>query len=161
MRRHMNEMRPWNEFDQFERVFARMMGVNPRDEANGNTSHFLAIDVSEHNHTLEIRAAVPGIDPKSLDIEVEGNVLTIKGSTSQESEQEGRKYYRREVRFGSFTRSVRLPEDIDTSNVQAEFKHGILIVTIPRIQPEQPTPLKVAVRNLEAPATNEEVVAEG
>jgi HSP20 family protein len=79
-----------------------------------------------------IKADLPGIDPKDLEVSVMGNHLTIKGEREAQHEQQGRDYFQREVRYGSFARTVPLPEGVKAdNNVKASYRDGVLEITIP------------------------------
>jgi HSP20 family protein len=110
----------------------------------------LPVDVVEREHALIIRAAVPGIAPSDLDISVENQVLTIRGEVKAEDATENEKVYRREVSYGTFARSLRLSEKLNLEAIDAEFRHGMVTITIPKVVVEAPKPLKVSVRNAEA-----------
>lgn len=111
----------------------------------------LPIDVFEREGKLFVKAAVPGVKPEELDITVEENVLTIRGETKAEETTEDTKVYRREVAYGSFSRSVRLPENLDFDKIDAEFRNGLVTVSIPYLPEEKPKAVKVSVRNTDTP----------
>ena len=92
----------------------------------------LALDVLETGEHFVVKAAVPGIDPANVDISVEDDVLTIKGEFEQNDEASEESYLRRELRFGSFQRTLRLPPTVDADRAQAKFEHGVLTLTLPK-----------------------------
>jgi HSP20 family protein len=108
----------------------------------------LPVDISEKEHNFVIRAAVPGVDPKNLQITLENNILSIRGETKNVNTSEGEKIYRREVFSGTFSRSIRLPEKLDLDNVKAEFEHGMVTITVPRMPEAKPRVLQVEVKNV-------------
>jgi len=130
-----------------EEIFDHLFGTPAR--SSNNPAGTLAIDIYEQDGVLNIRAAVPGIEPKDLEIQIEKNVLTIRGETRHESESKEQKVYRREVSYGAFSRSVRLPEDLNLDAVDAEFKNGIVTISLPRLPEEKPKSVKVTVRTTE------------
>jgi HSP20 family protein len=91
-----------------------------------------AIDVYEKGDKIVAESPLPGIDPKNVKVEVEDGVLVIKGEESKKSEVEEKNYYRKEVRHGSFYRSVRLPAAVKEDKAEANFKNGILTVLMPK-----------------------------
>jgi len=107
----------------------------------------LPVDITELPNQLTVRAAVPGIHPDHLDIQVDNNVLTIRGEFTAPTFAEGEKLYRRELSYGKFARSVRLPENANVNGIQAEFAFGLVTITVPRIEPEKPTPVRISVKN--------------
>lgn len=135
----LNDIRTMDEM--FERLFARTPIQSPM-------SAVMPIDVFERNGKFTVRASVPGIDPQNLDVQIEGGVLTITGEVQHDYNDENIKVYRREVSYGSFVRSIRLPEELNLEEVDAEFKNGFVTISIPRIEPEKPKALKVNVRNV-------------
>jgi HSP20 family protein len=91
-----------------------------------------SLDLSETDGSLEVRMDVPGVDPKDLDIQVNGNLLTICGQRKEEHEEKGKTFHRVERRTGSFSRSVTLPAAVKEEGVEAQYKNGILTVTLPK-----------------------------
>jgi HSP20 family protein len=134
----------------FDQLFNEVYGSS-RPSAN-----VLPVDVLEHEDKMIVRASVPGMHPENIDVSIEDNVLTLKGETHSESEHKEAKVYRREISTGSFTRSIRLPEDLDLDNANAEFSHGLMTITIPRQEKPRRT-IKVQVNNpsIEAEARDE------
>ena len=91
-----------------------------------------SMDVSETKDVVMVKAEVPGMDPKDIQISLQEQVLTIKGEKHQEMEEKEERYYRMERSYRAFTRSVRLPVAVDGSKVTASFKSGLLTVTLPK-----------------------------
>jgi HSP20 family protein len=102
-----------------------------------------AMDVVETEDHFVLRADLPGLAENDVKIEVEDNVLTIAGERKSEHEQRSEGYYRVERAFGSFSRSLTLPEGVNADAVQASFGNGVLEVRIPK--PEQHKPRKVQI----------------
>ena len=100
------------------------------------------VDVVERDTEIVVRAEVPGIDKKDLDVSVANNTVTIKGETKKETKEEKGDYHRREISSSSFSRTVALPAAIDGANAKASFKDGVLELTLPKI--EKRHPVKVA-----------------
>ncbi len=88
------------------------------------------LDLSETESTIEVRMDVPGIKPGELDIKLTGNILTISGQRKEEYEEKGRTLYRVERRTGTFSRSVTLPCPVKEDQVNAQYRDGVLTVTI-------------------------------
>ena len=89
-----------------------------------------SVDVVRKDGDLIVRAELPGVKPEDVDITVHEGVLTISGERAAEQEEERAEYYVREVRHGSFRRSMALPEDVDEQKVRARYQDGILEVTL-------------------------------
>jgi len=88
------------------------------------------IDVAQDEHEITVRAEVPGIDPKELDLTIEGDHLVISGEKKESTEKKVRDYYQVESRYGSFKRSVKLPPGADPQLVAAEYSNGVLTVRL-------------------------------
>lgn len=148
--RTLVNLNPHSEFRAMEEALERLFGA-PVRPANVPTNGTLPLDITERENKLIVRASIPGVDPKDLDIQVEANVLTIRGESRFESEGQDEKVYRREIATGTFARSIRLPEGLDLNAVDAEFRNGVVTITLPRVIEEKPKALKVNVRTGESP----------
>lgn len=91
-----------------------------------------AVDIYEHNSNIVLKAELPGVNPKEVDIRVENNVLTLHGERKFEGEVKRDSYHRVERAYGTFSRSFTLPSVIDTERIQADYKDGILTVVLPK-----------------------------
>jgi HSP20 family protein len=102
-----------------------------------------AMDLVEADDHYVLRADLPGLSEADVNIEVEDDVLTVSGERKAEHEQRGEGYHRLERSYGSFSRSLTLPEGVDPEAVQATFDRGVLEVRIPK--PEQKKPRRVSI----------------
>jgi HSP20 family protein len=93
-----------------------------------------------------LKAELAGMDPDEIEIEVEDNVLTIKGERKFEEQVEDERYYRVERRFGSFQRSLALPQGVKPDEIQAGYEDGILTVTVPKAEEEKPKRIEVKAK---------------
>ena len=91
-----------------------------------------SLDLSETNDALVVKAEIPGIEPKEIQVSLQDQILTIKGEKRQEKEEKDEHYYRKERAYGAFARSIRLPVPVAGEKVTAEFKNGVLTVTLPK-----------------------------
>jgi len=91
-----------------------------------------SLDLSETREAFVVKAEIPGIEPKEIQVSLENQMLTIKGEKKQEKEEKDEQYYRMERGYGAFMRSVRLPAPVDGGKVAAAFKNGLLTVTLPK-----------------------------
>ena len=98
-----------------------------------------AVDVAESDKAYEIKAELPGLDEKNIEVKVANGILSIKGEKQEEKEEKEKDYYRREHSFGSFERSFQLPDNIDDAKIEATFKNGVLSVTLPKNAEAQQT----------------------
>lgn len=106
-----------------------------------------AIDLYEDKDNVIVETAVVGIDPKKVNITVEDDVLKIEGSTEHKSEVDEKNYYRKEIRSGSFIRSVALPKRVKADDAKAEYNDGILKITLPKVEDVKPKQVKVDVKS--------------
>ncbi len=106
------------------------------------------VDLVEKESAFEIAAELPGLDAKNIEVNVVGDSLTIKGEKQEQSETKNKDYHLQERRFGSFERRFRLPDTVDTSKIGAEFKAGVLTITLPKkagtATPEKKIDIKAA-----------------
>jgi HSP20 family protein len=103
----------------------------------GVTNQF-AVDVSETEDEFEVKAVLPGIHPDDLEVTFSNNTLTIRGESRQEEEKEGQHYHLRERREGTFTRSVSIPSNIKTEDIDASYQAGILTLRLPKTDEVKP-----------------------
>lgn len=105
-----------------------------------------ALDVAETPETVVVKAEVPGLDPKDVEISVTGDTLTIRGEKKEEKEEKGKSWHRVERRYGAFSRSVALPAPIDPDHVEAVSSNGLLTITIGKSKEAKPKKIEVKVR---------------
>jgi HSP20 family protein len=128
---------PNNDFaamrNMMDRLFDQSVGRLPAFRSGEDLGvSTLGLDVFETNDSYVVKAAIPGVDPSNVDISVDDDVLTIKGDFEQKDESQDENYIRRELRYGAFHRSLRLPPTVDADRANAEFEHGILKLTLPK-----------------------------
>ncbi len=99
------------------------------------------IDLVEQEKAFEMTAEMPGLDEKNIEVNVANGVLTVKGQKEEDKVEKKEDFHLRERRFGSFVRSVRLPETVNADKIEAAFKNGVLKVTLPK-KPEAQKPVK-------------------
>ena len=102
-----------------------------------------AFDISETEEHILVKADLPGMDAKDLDISITENVLTVKGEKKEEHEEKKEHYHRMERRVGSFCRSFMLPGEVESDGVEAEYKDGVLHLTIPKSEAAKPKKIEV------------------
>jgi HSP20 family protein len=103
------------------------------------------VDIYETEHELIVKADLPDIDPKDLDIRVENNVLTIRGERKFEKKVSEENYLRVERAYGAFSRSFALASTVNTEAIQAKYENGVLMLTIPKREEAKPKQIKVNV----------------
>jgi len=126
--RRSGGLRPfWREMDDFWNRFFEEMPLAER--AWGWSP---SVDISETDGNVQIKAELPGLEAKDIDVDVSGDMLTLRGEKKMEEEKEEERYYYRERYSGSFQRSFRLPSGVESDKVDAEFKNGVLTINIPK-----------------------------
>lgn len=105
-----------------------------------------ALDLSEGNESITVAVDVPGFEPKDIHVTFREGMLTIRGEKKLEVERKDEKFYRTERTQGAFTRIVRLPLAVDATKIQANFRNGVLTITLPKVAEMKGTdiPVKVA-----------------
>jgi HSP20 family protein len=103
------------------------------------------VDVYEDEQQIVLKMEVPGIDQKDIDIQIENNVLTIRGERKLEKEEKEENFQRIERRYGSFTRAFTLPTSVDPEKVSAEYVNGLLKISLAKREEAKPKQIKVAI----------------
>ena len=127
-------------FRDFDRAFRHLSNGEKTSEvpARAEPPRWVpAVESFDRDGDIVLRVELPGVSKDQLEIRMEENLLTIRGEKKDErGEQEGAKVYFRELRYGSFERSFRLPEDLEREAVKARFRDGVLELTLPVRKPE-------------------------
>lgn len=141
--------RALNPFDEMERLFERFLGrswLRPLGWENPLWSEMTrsmdvrvpSVDVIDREEEIVVRAEIPGVEKENLEVSLNDDRLSIKGSTRQEKEEkEAGEYTRREMSRGSFTRVVTLPASVDGEKAKASFRDGVLEMTLPKLKPSK------------------------
>jgi len=134
---------PWAEFERIRRGLDELsQNYNNRYQAQNKTNVFPALNIYEEADKLVVTAELPGVIADDLDLTLEGETLTIKGTRKQQH-NEKISYHRREIETGTFSRSVRLPVKIDVHNLSAQLTDGILSITLSKATHATPTKITV------------------
>lgn len=104
------------------------------------------IDMYQTPKEVVVKAALPGVKPEEVDITITGNTLTVKGETKADENIKREDYYYREHRYGAFSRAIALPQGLDTEKAEANFKDGVLTLTIPKSEQVKPKQIKVKTK---------------
>jgi HSP20 family protein len=149
----MNVVRyePWGLLRRFHDDVNQLFGEAPvRSVAEGDRSSIVtsnwtpAVDIKEEDERFVLKADIPGVEPKDIEVTMEDGVLTIKGERKHESEEEANGYKRVERSYGSFYRRFSLPDSANAEGVSAKGKDGVLEVVIPKHQKVQPRRITVS-----------------
>jgi HSP20 family protein len=134
----------WDPFTELSRIQDEMFRQFSNEEKNGSAIAFRpAVDIVEGKGAIWLKAELPGVKPEEVNIEVEKNVLTLRGERKQEHKVEKDGYYRFERRYGQFARSFVLPETVDAGSIDADMKDGVLTVRLAKKAAEQPRKISV------------------
>jgi HSP20 family protein len=145
------ELTPWRPFEfdrirkEMDRLWDSFLEGRPMRRAEEGREWLPSLDVSETKNDLVIKAELPGMDPKDIDISLGNGFLTIKGEKKQEKEEKDENYHLIERSYGSFTRSVRLPREVQSDKITASFKNGVLRVTLPKSEEAKKKEIKIKV----------------
>jgi HSP20 family protein len=106
-----------------------------------------AVDIYETENELVLKADLPDVDPKNVGIQLENGTLTLKGERKFEEQKNGKGFHRIERSYGSFVRAFSLPDTVDAEHVKADYKNGVLTVTLPKKEVAKPKTINVQVSN--------------
>ena len=115
---------------EMDRLFDKFFEMMPFSEQEFIPS----VDISETDTEIIVQAEIPGIDPKDLDISLNGRLLTIKGEKKSEHEEKKENYHKIERKYGSFSRTLELPADVDPDKVEAKYKDGVLKIALSKTE---------------------------
>jgi HSP20 family protein len=118
----------------------------PRFGLTSSDAFVPQVDVVDTDKEVRVSVELPGIDEKDIDVSLTKEALTIRGEKAEEKEEKGKNYYRSERSFGSFSRTIPLPIDIDSSKVSATFKKGVLTVKLPKTKQAIEETRKIAIK---------------
>jgi HSP20 family protein len=148
----MNAITRWDPFrslsslqEQVNRLFETTLPGQA--DTSALTTWAPAVDIYETENELVLKADLPEISEKDLDVRVENNMLTIRGERKFEQQVKEDNYLRVERAYGSFSRSFSLPNSVDTEGLKAEYKNGVLSVVMPKRAESKPKQVKVIVTN--------------
>jgi HSP20 family protein len=133
--------------DQFDRLWRGML-----EGRRGQEAWLPAVDVFDAKDAVVLKAELAGMDPDDIEIEVDDNVLTIRGERKFEEKVDEDRYYRVERRYGSFSRSLALPQGVRADDIEANYEDGVLEVRVPKVEEEKPKRISVTAgqRTVEA-----------
>jgi HSP20 family protein len=106
-----------------------------------------AVDIYETENELVLKADLPDVDPKNVGIQLENGTLTLKGERKFEQQQNGKGFHRIERSYGSFVRAFSLPDTVEADKVKADYKNGVLTVTLPKKEVAKPRTINVEISN--------------
>ena len=136
---------PFTGLRMFEDAVTRLMS-EPRTSRPWSP----AVDIVESEDALVLKADLPDVKIEEIDVRVEHQTLTLRGQRKFEKDENIKGYHRIERSYGEFVRSFAIPSTVDTDRVQADYKNGVLTITLPKKEAAKPRQVKVAVQDGEA-----------
>lgn len=132
--------------DEFERMFDSFLGLDRRRSDLQTFDWVPRVNVEEFEDRFEITAEIPGMKKDEIGIELQENVLTIKGEKKYEKEEKDRNFTICERSYGTFQRAFTLPENANADGIDAAYNDGVLTVAVPKVEPVKPKEIKVKVK---------------
>lgn len=124
----------------WDRFLGGAVGVTPWEKGWAPS-----LDLSETKDSLIVKTEIAGVDPKAVDITISGNVLTIKGERKEEKEEKEESYHLMERSYGAFSRSIQLPVEVDEKKIKANYKNGVLKITLPKARQARARTSKIII----------------
>ncbi len=137
---------PFKELEALQERIDKLFEESMRGRELAPAAWTPAVDIYETDDAIILEAELPGMNEKDIEVKIEDNVLTIRGERKFEEERKEENYYRMERFYGTFQRSFTLPPNVDTEKVKAEYKKGILKVTLPKKEQAKPKQIKIEVK---------------
>ena len=139
---------PWREMSTLQHRFNSFFNdpffrSGGEDDEPHMGSWLPAVDMFDDDDKIVIKAELPGMDKKDISVDIENRVLTLSGERNYDNEVKEENYYRRERAYGRFKRAFNLPAEVDSDQIKADFKDGVLKVEIPK--PEEQKPKQITV----------------
>ena len=141
--RPFGELRPFGK--ETDRIYNRLFGEEPFLRAFSE-GWLPSVDISETKDNILVKAEIPGIEAKDVNVSISGNLLTIKGEKKKEAEEKDEHHYCAERYSGSFQRVFQLPTNVQSDKVKATFDKGVLKITLPKVEEAKKKKVKVQVK---------------
>ena len=133
----------WGLQSDINRLFDAFM--SPFDENDMKNTLSPKLDIAELKDKFEIKAELPGMDEKDVNLSLDDGILTISGEKKSETEEKDKGYFLKECSYGSFSRSIRLPENVADEKIVAQFKKGVLTIDMPKKEPSLAKSRKIQI----------------
>jgi HSP20 family protein len=139
---------PYRELGRLPSHFNRVLGAlapRERDEELSLGAWIPPVDIMEEKDRILLTAELPGFKESDVEVQMEGNILTLRGERKSEVEREGRTFHRMERSYGQFVRSFTLPNNVDREHIKANFANGLLQIELPKREESKPRQIKIGV----------------
>jgi len=144
------QLAPFGDFErmrnEMDRLFESFLVGRPLRRVWEEGEWLPALDLTETAREVIVKAEIPGLEPKDIDISLSQNVLTIKGEKKRKREEKEEDYHLVERSYGAFTRSVELPVEVNSEKISASYKNGILRIVLPKSEEAKKKEIKIAVQ---------------
>ena len=150
----MADITRWDPFAELATLRRTMDSIfddrawRPFSAASNSAEAYFPVDLYETSDSVVVRASLPGVKPEDIDISVTAGVLTLKGESKEDHEENTENFYRRERRHGTFVRQFTLPAEVDSAAASAVSEHGVLKLTLPKAEVAKPKTIKVQAKPL-------------
>ena len=140
---------PFREMNSLQREINRLFADTKSREGNDEAGYIKerawmpAVDISENEKEFVVKAEIPGMEQKDIEVSLEENRLTIQGERKEEKEEKGENYLRREMTCGSFYRAFNITTPVDDEKIKATYKNGILKIALPKVEKAQPRKIEI------------------
>jgi HSP20 family protein len=145
----LREVTPFRDFERMknetDHFWDSFFDVESRRKGEDSGGWFPSLDVSETKNEIVVKAEVPGMDPKDIDISLSDGMLSIRGERKQEKEEKEENYHLVERSYGSFARSVALPKEVKHDKISASYKDGVLKIVLPKSEEARKKEVKIKV----------------
>jgi HSP20 family protein len=132
-----------SEMDRLMDTF--LFGVPQTRDFSEETEWLPAVDVAETKHEIVVSVEAPGMDPEAFDISMSEGTLTIRGEKKQDRVEKEENYHLTERRYGTFTRSIMLPQEVESDKIRVAYKNGVLTVTVPKSEGTKGKEIKIKI----------------
>jgi HSP20 family protein len=145
--KHISRWEPFRDMlslrADMDRLFSSLFG-GAYEEREGMWAPI--VDIEEDNDSIMVKAEIPGMQKEDIKVSVQSNILTITGERKHESETKNKTFHRVERSYGKFSRMITLPTDVDSDKVKANYKDGILSITLPKPEATKPKHIDVEIK---------------
>ena len=129
--------------DNFDGLFENFFGRMPMERQDLWAP---TVDIVENNGNIEVKVELPGMNKDDIKVTIKNNMLQLSGERRQEEKTEEKTFHRIERYFGKFSRTIQLPADIDADKIKAQYKDGVLNITLPKPKSMKPKEIEVEVK---------------
>ena len=139
----------FQDLEDFQREMNRLFDLNlqrPLKAGNGGSLWAPAVDIVDEKDQIKVKADLPGMKKEDIEVNVENDVLTIKGEKKEEKEIKEKDYVRSERTYGVFHRAFTLPASVDAARVNASYKEGVLEIALPKKEGAKPKQIKIDIK---------------